>query len=267
MLKIYLPGDEKISFKTFKTRVAEQLVQPQLASRGKPKGVAYDGYRDRATELTRAVGTNETLHYLVETATSGASCFLCRVAATIEAEDTGLPPVKKYNSEVRYACFGCKQAFHVNCFTAMHWKHSIGSCGCALLRRLIKVDDGLNKDGSRSRIRILPVEVPSLDELQFPHTPKVKRGRKRKNAPISVPAPDNSDGDGVGDSNDDHSSNEEEVAATDNVECITPSQSLRPSSQDQGTQDSSRSAAHSQQSNNSQQIQTPEAIRRKRRKR
>lgn len=68
----------------------------------------------------------------------------------------------------------------------MHWKHSIGSCGCELLRRLIKVDDGLNKDGTRSKIRILPVDVPSLDDLEFPHTTKVKRPRKQKNPPNNV---------------------------------------------------------------------------------
>lgn len=122
---------------------------------------------------TPAVGALEDICYIVETSTSGAHCFLCSRLGKVEGTSE--------DHKVRTGCYRCKKAFHPNCFTAYHFRYSLEKAGnIALAQRLTRLDDEVDSNGRKLKIRGRPVSgFPSLANLQIYHTPRVPSNRRR----------------------------------------------------------------------------------------
>lgn len=184
-------GDVKkrMDFKAFKSRIAEELINPYLRQREKEASDKRQkvnqekrttrGERERFYPAT-AVGVLEDQCYFTETCTSGAHCFVCFRLGNLEGNEE--------HKKVRTGCSNCKKAFHPNCFTAYHLKGSLGEAGnAALAQRLARIDVGVDCNGKELKTTNKPVSgFPLLADLEIPHTPKVPLRRRRSRAEMEL---------------------------------------------------------------------------------
>jgi hypothetical protein len=126
--------DKPISFFNFKRKVCEQLVTPwitaaQRRSRTSPDISQHTNERSQEGNPTieQTLGTIDETHMLVENLPrrSNLSC----------PQDIGCFICRKMGKELKtsYSCVQFKKGFHVNCFTAFHYRGALSTSRKALL--------------------------------------------------------------------------------------------------------------------------------------
>ena len=119
-------------FFEFKRRLCESLVQGmQQSTSGRRRGRPC---RNENVTITNTLGSIEEAHMLVQNIPRAkkpshiqdVDCFLCR----------------KMGKELKtiYSCMQCGKGFHVNCFTAFHYRGALSSSRQARLNLLLDAD-------------------------------------------------------------------------------------------------------------------------------
>ena len=179
-------AEKKLTFFNFKRNLCDSLIMPLRSSRpvGRPrKRSKPNSPREGTTERTtieEAVGTIDNTHMLVENLgrknvskkpinekPQDIDCYLCR----------------KMGLELKtiYSCIKCRKGFHVNCFTAFHFRGALSTCHKALLEVVLQADDHPTV-GLPSKYAPTSIEQLKLPTEKSPrkHLAKIRTKANRK---------------------------------------------------------------------------------------
>ena len=137
---------QKTDFREFKRCIVENLVMPFLQIRTQ-KQCGPKKFSSDAEMINANLGADDSFHYITTNKNGTAlQCYLCRIVSG-----------ETYRST--YGCSACQKAFHVNCYTAFHFRNALKGNNVVLNAIALASDDN-------SKLKTRKRKVSMISDIQ-----------------------------------------------------------------------------------------------------